>query len=91
MNSVRKEEKAFKLLRENRIVLEEITKSGMVFKVIGDHGVYTVVADFITGKIFCECRWSQVNVEEPCSHVIAVSEFIKQNYPKAIGRLIKPC
>ena len=86
---MKKEEKAFKLLRENRVVLEDVTKSGMVFKVVGDHGTYTVIVDFITKKITCECRWSQINPDVECSHVIAVKEFIKQNYPDAIRRLIE--
>ena len=86
---MKKEEKVWRLLRENRVVLEEFAKSGMIFKVVGDHGTYTVIVDFITKKITCECKWSQINPEIPCSHVLAVKEFIRQNYPKSIGGLIE--
>lgn len=74
--------KAERLVKEGKVILTDKAKSGLIFSVSGSDSPHTVIYDYISEKISCDCRWDSVgqfqknHQGEECSHVKAVRIWI---------------
>jgi len=77
--------KAERLVKEGKVILTDNTKSGLIFSVPGTDSPHTVIFDYISDKISCDCRWDSVgqfqkkHQGEECSHVKAVRLWIDKH------------
>ena len=70
-------EKAFKLLRENRVKKELETNLRIHFAVEGETEVHDVIFDKVRKIWSCDCRYFALHQKE-CSHILACKLFIEK-------------
>ena len=70
-------EKAFKLLRENRVKKEFETELRIHFSVKGETDLHSVIFDKTKNDWNCDCSYFALK-EKECSHILACKLFLEK-------------
>jgi len=75
-NMERRVKKAKRLLEDDRVFLRFRSEDIIIFKVVGDTDLHTVM--YRDRKWMCDCEFNSIYPQYPCSHILACQMWLER-------------